>query len=300
MKINLPQLFRQTDPKYSGTPIGNSNMGAIGCLTVCGAMTACYFGHSINPSTLVDLIKYQGNLWIWSELSRIYPDIIYKGLTNTPYQVTDNQMNIIRGQINKGIPVFILIQTPYIYEHWLLAVDYSGDDLKCADPLTGTVHPITDYGVNPKISICAYGWYDGPIPNQNGLLTPLDECLSMHTKLVTEIDALKKDMISKDQVIKNLNQQINDRNLDIVRINNEKQALAEKENGCQSRLLSVLEATKDLANLKLLCQEQEKKIEGLNGDIQSLKLQVAGYKSRWSQLSWSFKKIILEKFYPNL
>lgn len=189
MKVNLPKLYTQVG---NSTPIGNSTINAIGCLTVDAAMAATYFGHSIDPTTLARSVTYQGNLWIWSELTRLFPDIIYKGQVFTPSLLTDAQMNQIKGLIDKGYPVFLQIQTPSIPEHWMLAVDYNGDDFLCADPLKNppVIHPITDYGISPRTVIYAYAWYEGKLPTSGDALA---ECLRQHTVLVTENDNLKRD-----------------------------------------------------------------------------------------------------------
>ena len=189
MKANLPKLYTQVG---NTTPIGNSNINAIGCLTVDAAMAATYFGHAIDPSTLAKSVTYQGNLWVWGELTRLFPDIVYKGQVQTPALLTDAQMNQIKGLIDKGYPVFLQIQTPIIPEHWMLAVDYNGDDFLCADPLKNppVIHAITDYEISPRTVIYAYAWYEGKLPVQGDALA---ECLRQHTVLVTEIDNLKRE-----------------------------------------------------------------------------------------------------------
>src|SRR5262249_8466527 len=151
-------------PKYAGTKIGSSTLGAIGCLTTDAAMVACFFGHTETPSTLAQKVKYSGNLWMWSELSRLFPDIQYTRPVNAidiQDPLTTVQMNEIKGAIDKGFPPFIKIITPSIPEHWLLGVDYDGDDFLVADPLrpNGQIHHISDYGIEPRKVIYAYGWY---------------------------------------------------------------------------------------------------------------------------------------------
>jgi len=190
--ITLPKLFTQVG---NLTPIGNSTINNIGCLTVDASMAATYFGHAIDPSTLARSVKYVGNLWNWTELSRLYPDIVYKGQVQTPDILSNDQMNQIKGLIDKGYPVFLQIQTDSIPEHWLLAVGYNGDDFLCADPLKTPpiVHPITDYGLPPKEAIYAFAWYEGKLPVSTDALK---ECLIQHTVLVTENLNLKEQIKS--------------------------------------------------------------------------------------------------------
>ena len=189
MKPKLPTLYTQIGNQ---TPIGNSTINNIGCLTVDAAMAATYFGHAIDPSTLAKSVTYQGNLWTWIGLSKLYPDIVYKGQIQTPEILTDLQMNQIKGLIDKGYPVFLQIQTDTIPEHWLLAVDYNGDDFLCADPLKNPaiIHPITDYGLPPKEVIYAYAWYEGKLPVTGDALS---ECLRQHGILVGQLEQVKRD-----------------------------------------------------------------------------------------------------------
>lgn len=206
MKITLLKLYTQVG---NLTPIGNSTINAIGCLTVDAAMVATYFGHPIDPSTLAKSVVYAYNLpnnqgvrtlWDWPQLTKLYPDIIYQGQVATPNTLTDNQINQIKDCINKGFPVFLLIKTPTITEHWLLAVDYSGEDFLCADPLKNpaVVHPITDYGISPRTVIYAYAWYTGKLPVS---VDPLQECLNQHQALVTENVSLQNQLLAKKDYI---------------------------------------------------------------------------------------------------
>ena len=221
MKIQLPKLYTQIG---NLTPIGNSNINAIGCLTVLASMTSTYFGHPIDPSTLAKSVKYVGNLWNWLELTRLNSEIIYKGQIQTPNDLTDFQMNQIRDLINRGYPVFLQIKTPTLPEHWILAVDYVGDDFQCADPLTNPpkVHPITNFGIAPRKVIYAYAWYEGKVPQS----VPLEDIEKLKAKIkdleATE-ERLKKDNGRLGSEIDNLKSKLatvqNDANL---RLNNYK------------------------------------------------------------------------------
>ncbi len=128
----------------------------------------------------------------------------------------------------------------------------------------------------------------------------LQECLRQHTLLVNELESVKKSNASKDEVIKSLNQNIQDRNTQIVSLEAEKKGLAEQLTNCQNTSQLHLEQAKKVAEMTIVCQEQEIKIIGLNSDIERLKDKVNGHKSRWLMLRWSLKKIILEKVFPNL
>lgn len=204
MKVNLPKLYTQVGNQ---TPIGNSTIDKIGCLTVDASVAATYFGHAIDPSTLAKSVTYAYNLpnnqgsrtlWIWSELSRLFPDIVYKGIVNTPQELTKAQMDSIRSIIDNGFPVFLQIDvvpsTNQLDEHWVLAVDYDGDDFKVFDPLTGTIHRITDWGIKPQLLIWAYAWYSGKLP-----VTPAPPSTDDYKKKIQAYFNLE---ISADDVIK--------------------------------------------------------------------------------------------------
>lgn len=247
MKINLPKLYTQVG---NFTPIGTSTINAIGCLTVDASMTATYFGHPIDPSTLAKTVKYQGNLWIWSELNRLYPDIVYKGQIATPNDLTDLQMNQIKDRINVGYPVFLEIRTSTIPTHWLLAVDYNGDDFLCADPLKSppVVHPISDYGIAPRKVIYTYAWYEGKVPVVIPPTSPeLTKCLldlkvktELETFLRGEIEKKDKQLSEATATIVKLNSTIADltvqRDTCLVNLGNQKKGLIEKINKYLSTL----------------------------------------------------------------
>lgn len=230
MRINLPATYSQIG---NNTPIGSSTINNIGCLTVDGAMAATYFGHAIDPSTLAKQIKYSGNLWVWSELSRIFPDIKYTHpvrTSNIPRDLNDSEMNEIRGAIDSGWPVFIKIVTPKIPEHWLLGVDYEGDDIICADPLkpNGAPHKITDYGIAPKTVIYNYGWYTGPKPISDDALAV---CMRDREKFWKERDALQS---KNDELVKSI---------EVMRSDYDTK-LANKDKECQDKILEYKNSLK--------------------------------------------------------
>jgi hypothetical protein len=231
MKINLPKLYTQVGNQ---TPIGNSTINNIGCLTVDASMVSTYFGHAIDPSTLTRSVKYSGNLWIWSELTRLFPDIIYKGQIQTPDILTDNQMNQIKEIINKGFPVFLQIKTDTIPEHWLLAVDYNGDDFLCADPLKNPpiIHPITDYGLPPREVIYAYAWYEGKLPVSADALS---ECLRQHGILVQQLEEAKHSLTKAQQDFKNFQTETTKR-------------LADKDKECEQKIKDFKTKTINFVN----------------------------------------------------
>lgn len=252
MKITLPNVYSQLDPKYSSTPIGSSNIGAIGCLTVDAAMAACYFGHYETPSTLASKINYSGNYYIWGELSRVYPDIKYSHPVNmADYNdpLTDVQMAEIQNAISQGFPVFLKIKTANISEHWILAVDYNGDDFFVADPLKGTVHAISDWGIPPREVIYAYGWYTGTPMNVSNI-DPLQACLTAHAQAVASADAKDAEIKQLKELIDNLNQNINDRNNQLTTISAKVSTLEAQLTEATTQRDLALEQAKQVPALK--------------------------------------------------
>lgn len=264
MRINLPKTYSQLG---NNTPIGNSTIDAIGCLTVCAAMTATYFGHPIDPSTLAKSVTYQGNLWVWGALTGLYGDIVYKGQIQTPSRLTDYQINQIKGLIDSGIPVFIQISTQSIPEHWLLAVDYNGEDLLVSDPLRqgGQIHPITDYGIQPREVIYAYAWYSGKVPtsqsqgssqgdyyrgydltNKDSMKVAVDQMLKIVNGEVIEksqLETVKKDyenrLSQKDEKIKQLTDEIAKKDGELSKASEQAKIDAAKIKELETKLLNL-------------------------------------------------------------
>ena len=209
MKISLPKIYSQNDNQWKNKTLGTKGtIGAYGCLLTCIAMTCCYFGHDETPDSLNEKLKanggyLNGNLYVWGALNKIFSDIKYQGQTSTPDPLTTSQMNFIRSKIDAGYPVILQIDTipatAKLDEHWVLVIDYDGDDFILADPWDGAVKRITSWGVKPQQMIYAYAYYTGkPVKPQPNELT---ECLSQHTILVNLCN-------KKDQEITDLKDQI--------------------------------------------------------------------------------------------
>lgn len=182
MKINLPKLYSQQDPTWRGRTLGSAlTIGNAGCLLTCIAMVVSYFGHEETPATLDDKLDnnggYSGNLFVWGAVPKLYSDIFYKGLVATPTELTLAQMDFIKGQIDKKMPVLLQIdnipQTSVLDEHWILAVDYDGDDFIIVDPWDGATKRITSWGVKPQTLIYAYACYEGkPVASEEMITYP--------------------------------------------------------------------------------------------------------------------------------
>ena len=173
MKVNLPQKFSQNDPRWKDTILGTKGtIGAYGCLMTDATMTACYYGHNETPLTVNEKMKnnggYQnGNLFVWGVFASLF-NLKYSGQFSNKDPLTKANMDQIRSQIDKGYPVFLQIDTipssSQLDEHWILAIDYDGDDFIVQDPWDGATKRITSWGVAPQKLIYAWCWYEGKVP----------------------------------------------------------------------------------------------------------------------------------------
>lgn len=171
MKIQLPRTYSQNDPQWKNTTLGTrGTIGDYGCLMTSAAMMCTYFGHNETPTTLNEKLKknggyVNGNIFVWGAVSSIYSDIRYEGQVQTPDPLTKGQMDSIKINIDKGYPVFFQIDTvpatSAFDEHWVLAIDYDGDDFIVQDPWDGATKRITSWGVKPQELIYAYSYYSG-------------------------------------------------------------------------------------------------------------------------------------------
>ena len=171
MKIQLPKTYTQNDPRWKNTVLGNSGtIGDYGCLLTDIAMMCTYYGHEETPASLNSKLKqsggYQnGNLFVWGAITNLFPDIAYQGQTQTPDALSQAQMDSIKKTLDKGYPVILQIDTipatAAFDEHWILAIDYDGDDFIVQDPWDGATKRITSWGVLPQELIYAYAYYTG-------------------------------------------------------------------------------------------------------------------------------------------
>lgn len=169
--MKIPNLYSQNDVQWKNDKLGVSGtIGSIGCLMVDAAMLLCWFGIKVTPKTLNQKITenngYSGNLFIWQIITAMFPEIkwgILVGGLHDP--LTKTQMDFIRAKIDEGFPVVLQIDTipatSKLDEHWVLAVDYDGDDFIVADPWDGVLKRITSWGKPPQEIIYAYAYYKG-------------------------------------------------------------------------------------------------------------------------------------------
>lgn len=174
MKLILPKKYSQNNPLWKNKALGTQGtIGQYGCLISCVAMVSAYFGHDENPESINIYLTnnngyVNGNLYIWNAVTKKYPDMVYQGIVRTPDTLTKTQMDAIRSIINQGFPLFLKIDvipsTSKLDEHWVLGVDYDGDDIIIQDPWDGAEKRITSWGITPQKIIYGYGYYSGTLP----------------------------------------------------------------------------------------------------------------------------------------
>lgn len=171
MKIKLPKTYSQNNPLWKNKQLGTSGtIGQYGCLITCVSMVCAYFGHEENPDSLNTYLTQNngyvnGNLYIWNTITKKYSDMVYQGIIRTPQELNKTQMDTIRSMIDQGLPVFLKIDvlptTSKLDEHWVLGIDYDGDDFIIQDPWDGAEKRITSWGVQPQKIIYGYAYYSG-------------------------------------------------------------------------------------------------------------------------------------------
>lgn len=230
MKLILPKKYSQNNPLWKNKALGTPSesegtqgtIGQYGCLISCVAMVSTYFGHDENPESINIYLTnnngyVNGNLYIWNAVTKKYPDMVYQGIVRTPDTLTKTQMDAIRSIIDQGFPLFLKIDvipsTSKLDEHWVLGVDYDGDDIIIQDPWDGAEKRITSWGITPQKIIYGYGYYSGTLPifvretNQSDsdpadLSSIQNEYQNLQTQYVAlqkEYDTLKNQILNENK-----------------------------------------------------------------------------------------------------
>lgn len=157
-KINLPIIYSQADPRWADNTIGNSGLKFKGyaCLLCSEAMCAKYYGYDETPVTLHDKIVAKGGFtndgrYYWNTITKIYSKITEK-ITDTPLPLTDDQMALIKNNIDAGQPVICQIDyNPKDVDpdmHFVVFIGYNPadeNDFTIADPIDGREKSLKEY-----------------------------------------------------------------------------------------------------------------------------------------------------------
>lgn len=193
MRVNLPLIYKQTDPRWGNVLLGfgtdpSDNLYNFGCVVTCLTMTACYYGRNETPPTINQKLKDKNaftsatpngpkDLYVPGGLSKVFTDI-KETRTVTPSKLTDGQVADIKNALDQHYPVMIGLdynpKTPLADYHFVLIVDYNPNDendFTIADPLTGGTRSLKDYlgwyKPSARNTIESYVVFSGKVPDDN-------------------------------------------------------------------------------------------------------------------------------------
>lgn len=187
-----PQLYSQRDPRWASQRLGtvdSSTIGQYGCILVCQAMKAGYYGHEIAPDALDDIFTnkeiYYNNqnthtppadLLADDGITKVFSDIV---VTKTyDYSSSPADMALLQ-QLSSDDTTTVTIEVDFdhdptdgIQTHFVELHSYDGNALKIYDPWYGTDDDFSlHYGTNPAQTILKYAVYKG---NPVGVTVPVD------------------------------------------------------------------------------------------------------------------------------
>jgi len=158
MKLTLPIIYWQKDPRWASKKIGKSSLtfSQAACLICCEAMIAKYYGREETPETLHDKIEAKGGFtstgsYYWNTIGKIFTDI-KESIYATPNPLTDEQIGIIKTSIDNGHPVICQIDyDPKDIDadmHFVVFTGYNPsdeNDFTIADPIAGKEKSLKSY-----------------------------------------------------------------------------------------------------------------------------------------------------------
>jgi hypothetical protein len=158
MKIMLPVIFNQNDPRWAGKKINGSPLtfARAACLICCQAMVARYYGRNEDPATLHDKIEAKGGFksdgsYYWHTVTKIFKDIVEE-VVATPMPLTDDQIGAIKTKLDNGYPVICQIDyDPKDIDpdmHFVVFTGYNANDendFTIADPVDGKEKSLKSY-----------------------------------------------------------------------------------------------------------------------------------------------------------
>jgi hypothetical protein len=190
MKVQLPEIYSQFDPRWNQLLLGYNTDPAYtindyGC-TLCNlAMIGKYYGVKCDPAQLNEGLKklngfkqdtgiyLSGKFAEWFNTGTPGPKLTEK-FTDTPGLLTDTQMGEIKAALDAGYPVLCGIDynplTLKYDSHYIILVDYAREDendFAIADPLGGRIRSLKDYLTKDMIarkSIYCYTIFSGSVP----------------------------------------------------------------------------------------------------------------------------------------
>ena len=153
-------IYNQRDKRWKDHPLGTkSTIGANGCLLTCASMVCNYLGHASNPHQLNEWLTenrgYEsGNLFLWSAIERLYPDIKFDGFVYNP-----SEQQILEYIRLGKLPIMLVDfnpSTPEAEMHWVLGTGIENGRVVIADPWTGTMAYLLDVYPKPITRFASY------------------------------------------------------------------------------------------------------------------------------------------------
>jgi len=179
----------------NGTTIGSD-----GCVITSASMLYTYYGKPTTPDQLDNFLTDNGlyydgdgngpmndNLWIPGNVSRWLSGMKFDKSIQCP--TVDAPIAEIKSYLDSGKPVFVWVLNNGVW-HCTLAVGYEGDEIIVNDPWIGDTVYMSKWGKSVE-KILEVDFYSGPVASHND--SALQACLTQHTALVTEIEAVKKE-----------------------------------------------------------------------------------------------------------
>ena len=166
----------QRDPRWANKKLGTSNttIGDFGCTLTCMTMLCNYYGfeetpESLNRATVENNGFVNGNLYVWTSISKIHPQIKLLGNILTPLPVTSSQFRAIDRELEVGRPVVIQVDMnptdAPVQMHYVLITSKESGEYKIADPWYGDIVNLSRYG-KAETTIQQFLFYEGPVPAQ--------------------------------------------------------------------------------------------------------------------------------------
>lgn len=191
-------LYSQRDKHWKDKKLGfhtTLTLGDSGCVVTCLAMIACYYGKDTNPDKLNEDLKridgFEGGLYKWKALTRLYPDIGYARFVDTPDPVSPEQFAEIDAHLTSGhlvlVEVDMIPSTAKVDMHYVLMVRKVGGGYEIADPWTGTLRRLSDYGI-ARFTIQRYILYTGEDMSRRDAITAVYKGILGHEPSKADLD----------------------------------------------------------------------------------------------------------------
>ena len=143
--------WKQGDPKWSSTPMGNSGktLGSIGCLVTSIAMQIAranvdtsIVGDDFNPGTFVEALNKNngftsGGALYWNVVTTVVPSFKYMGQESVSGYTKEQKLSKLKDLVDKGYYVVAEVKGN-TGQHWVAVVSVSGETITMMDPASSS------------------------------------------------------------------------------------------------------------------------------------------------------------------